>query len=80
MGYINYEDNEIKFLDVNSKEILLGDNIYSMETGQTLNVAWFIPGDPNYGDMLLCQLIDNPDISLPITIEQCAQYQIVENK
>ena len=72
MGYLNKENNEIKFLDMDGREILVGDHIYPPEGGQELRVAWFQPDYPEFGDVLMCQQVAHLDAFSPLTVEDCS--------
>ena len=77
MGYLNNQQKEVLFLDMDGREILIGMHIYPPEGGQELRVAWFLPNDPNYGTVLLCQQVEHPETFSPLTVEQCAdQWKI----
>ena len=77
MGYLNAKKEEVKFLDMDGREILIGSHIYPPAGGQELRVAWFTPNDPDYGDVLLCQQVAHLDTFSPLTASACAaQWKI----
>lgn len=73
MGYLNKENKEIDFLDMDGREIFIGDHIYPPEGGQELRVAWFQPDYPEFGDVLMCQQVEYLDTFSPLTAEACAR-------
>lgn len=72
MGYLNNKGTETKFMDVDGKEVLIGMRIYPPEGGQELRVAWFQPDYAEFGDVLMCQQVEDLDAFSPITVENCA--------
>ena len=80
MGYLNRKSEEVRFLDMDGQEIMIGMHIYPPEGGQELRVAWFAPDDPDFGDVLMCQQVEHLDTFSPLTVEACAkQWRIVED-
>lgn len=77
MGFMNYQKEEIHFIDMDSREIFIGMHIYPPAGGQELRVAWFQPDYPEIGDVLMCQQVEHLDTFSPLTVEQCAnQWKI----
>ena len=72
MGYINNQKTETTFLDIDGNEVIVGMHIYPPSGGQELRVAWFQSDYDEFGDVLMCQQVDNLDAFSPITVENCA--------
>ena len=73
MGYLNRKNEEVRFLDMDGQEIMIGMHIYPPAGGQELRVAWFIPDDPDFGDILMCQQVAHLDTFSPLTVPSCAK-------
>ena len=80
MGYMNVKGEETKFLDMDGQEIFIGMHIYPPDGGQELRVAWYLPDDPNFGEVLLCQQVEHLNTFSHLTVEACAkQWRIINN-
>jgi hypothetical protein len=71
MGYVNKNNEIITFLDMEGKEILIGDHIYPPEGGRELRVALFQSDFYEFGDVLVCQQVEDLDAFSPLTVEDC---------
>lgn len=71
MGFLNANNKEVIFLDMDGQEIMIGMHIYPPEGGRELRVAWFQPSFPEYGDVLMCQQVEDLDAFSPLTPENC---------